>query len=125
MNKTLSASLSLGEVAAGLLLLAVPALAARALFGAPVAGAGVLMTRFAGIALLGLGVACWPGETTRQAAYGWLTYGLLTMVYLIIVGVGSDVGILLWPAVVLHFAMSLLLVWTLSKPKRLSAKQVN
>ena len=40
------------------------------------------MSRLAGIALIGLGVACWPGTDTRQASYGMVTYSVLAMLYL-------------------------------------------
>ncbi len=59
--KTLLALAAVGEAATGLVLLAYPPIAVRLLFGAEIAGAGVVMSRFAGISLIALGLACWPG----------------------------------------------------------------
>ena len=89
---------SLGEAATGVIVLAYPPIAARALFAAEISGVGVIMSRLAGIALIGLGVACWPGSPAVQQLYGMLTYSVLAMLYLIFVGVGGKaVGPLLWP----------------------------
>ena len=52
-----------------------------------------------GIALIALGVACWPGPPL----VGMLTYSAAVTLYLAYVGfAGGLTGILLWPAVVLH-----------------------
>jgi hypothetical protein len=69
------------------------------------------LNRYA-IALLALGVACWPGrEAGSGSARGLLTYSLLVTLYLVYLGViGHLAGILLWPAVVVHAAWMLLLV---------------
>jgi len=40
----------------------------RVLFAADVTGAGILMSRIAGIGLLGFGVACLPSDTPGQPA---------------------------------------------------------
>ena len=39
-----------------------------------------------------------------------LTYSVLVMLYLITVGIGGVVGVLLWPAVVVHVLLSALLI---------------
>ena len=65
-----------------LLLLAWPPIVVRLLFGAEIGGVGVIMSRLAGIALIGLGVACWPGNSAVQQLYGMLTYSALAMLYL-------------------------------------------
>ena len=60
-----------------------------------------------GIALIALGVACWPGRT---ALCGMLTYSVLATLYLGYLGIrGEWVGPLLWPAVVLHAVLTILL----------------
>ena len=51
---------AVGEALTGLVLLAYPPIVIKLLFGADIAGIGVLTSRFAGVALIGLGVACWP-----------------------------------------------------------------
>jgi len=68
------------------------------------------MSRLAGICLIGLGVACWPSGDTLRAFYGMVTYSTLAMLYLIYIGVhGEAVGPLLWPAVVAHAVLNVLL----------------
>ncbi len=56
----------MAEAGTGVLLLAWPPIVVRLLFGAEISGAGVIMSRFAGIALIGFGVACWPGNSAFQ-----------------------------------------------------------
>lgn len=110
MKKTILALAAIAEAGTGVILLADPPIVVRLLFAAEIDGAGVLMSRLAGIALLGLGVACWPGHSTSQPLGGMLTYSALAMLYLIFVGVrGRAVGLLLWPGVVLHAILIVLL----------------
>jgi hypothetical protein len=109
-NKVLALAAA-AEAGTGLLLLAWPAVVVRLLFAAEISGAGVIMSRLAGIALIGLGVACWPGNSAVQQLYGMLTYSTLAMLYLVYIGVrGEAVGLLLWPAVVVHAIIVVLLV---------------
>lgn len=92
-----------GEALTGALLLATPALVTRLLLGTEVAGVGVAAARVLGIALIALAVACWPGP----AAKGMLTYGALVTAYLAYLGIrGEWAGPVLWPAVVLHAALT-------------------
>ena len=108
MKKLLTLA-AIGETATGLALLIVPSLVVWLLFGAEIVGVGVVMSRLAGIALIGLGVACWPGPPL----IGMLTYSVLAMLYLTYIGLGGEwVGPLLWPAVVLHAVLTLLLART-------------
>jgi hypothetical protein len=95
------------EVATGLALIIVPSLVGRLLLGAELAGVSIPVARVLGIALLALGMCCWPGSTSLC---GMLTYGALVTVYLAYLGlVGGFTGILLWPAVVLHAILTILL----------------
>ena len=106
-----------GEGLTGLALLIVPTLVGRLLLGAELTGVGVPAARVAGIALIGLSVACLPG----LAVIGMLTYSALVTLYLAYLGVtGEWVGPLLWPAVVLHAVLTLLLArgWFLSQQGR-------
>jgi hypothetical protein len=57
MKKNVLALSAAAEAGTGLLLLAWPSLVVHLLFGAEISGAGVIMSRIAGIALIGLGVA--------------------------------------------------------------------
>jgi len=100
---------------------ALPQAAVRLLFAADVTEAGVLISRVAGISLIGLGVACWPGNETLWAFCGMLTYTVLVMIYLLAVGLGGHAGILLWPAVVAHAILATLLLRARIKEERTSA----
>jgi len=95
------------EGATGLAVLLAPGLVAQLLFATGVAGAGVAYGRLLGVALLALVIACWPrGDATPPAALlAVLVYNLLAALYLLWVGM----GILLWPAVVEHALVTLLL----------------
>jgi hypothetical protein len=108
-NKVLALAAA-GEAGTGLLLLAWPPIVVRLLFGAEISGVGVVVSRFGGICLFGLGVACWPGNSALQPLNGMLTYSTLAMLYLTYIGVcGEMVGLLLWPAVLLHAILVVLL----------------
>jgi hypothetical protein len=105
MKKLLTLA-AVAEAATGLALLVVPALVGRLLLGTELAGVSIPVARVAGIALIALGIACLPG----LALLGMLTYGTLVMAYLAYVGIGGEwVGPLLWPAVVVHAVLTLLL----------------
>jgi hypothetical protein len=108
---------ALGEALTGLALLAYPPIVVRVLFGSEISGAGMVMSRIAGLGLIGLGVACWPSRTGLQSLYGMLTYSVLVMLYLLRIGIrGAPLGPLLWPAVVVHAALSVLLLWICLRP---------
>lgn len=110
MKKLVLTLAALGEAGTGVILAIYPPIVVRLLFGAEIAGAGVNMSRIAGMALIGLGAACWPGNGTRRALYGMVTYSVLAMLFLINVGVrGEGVGPLLWPGVVAHALLIVLL----------------
>ena len=97
---------AVGEAATGAALLIVPSLVGRLLLGEELSGVAVPVARVAGIALIGLGVACWPG-TPRV---GMLIYSAAVALYLAYLGfAGGLTGILLWPAVVLHAILTALL----------------
>lgn len=109
--KILLAIAAASEAALGLALLLYPPVVIQLLLGAEIIGVGKIVSRFAGIALIGLGVACWPNGATRQPLYGMLTYSTLATMLLIYVGVrGPRVGVFLWPAVVIHVILVILLL---------------
>ncbi len=102
------------EAVTGLALIVAPSLTGRLLLGAEVTGVAIPVARVLGVALIALGVACWPGP----AMLGMLTYGAAVTLYLSYLGIrGEWVGPLLWPAVVLHVVLTLLLAWAWCKPK--------
>jgi hypothetical protein len=95
-----------GEAGTGLALLIIPSLVGRLLLGEELTGIAIPVARVAGIALIALGVACWPGTPL----VGMLTYSVAVTLYLAYVGfTGGFTGILLWPAVVLHVVLTALL----------------
>ena len=94
---------AIAEALTGLAVMVDPVFVVELLFGAELAGAGILVGRFAGVALIGLGIACWPSGSARQPHYGMLVYGALVTLYLLFLGVaGGGGGVLLWPAVAAH-----------------------
>ncbi len=98
---------SLAEAATGLALMVVPSLVGRLLLGAELIGVSIPLARVTGIALIALGIACWPGRT---ALCGMLTYSALATAFLAYLGIrGHWVGPLLWSAVVFHAVMAMLL----------------
>lgn len=90
------------EIATGLALLLAPALVAQWLLGESPTGIALVVGRVAGIALIGLGVASWPGP----ALLGMLVYSTGVMAYLAYLGFAGPAGMLLWPAVILHIVLS-------------------
>ena len=97
---------AVAEAATGVALLIVPSLVGQLLLGAQLTDIGVTVARVAGIALIALGIACWPGPPML----GMLTYSAAVTLYLAYIGLwGASSGTLLWPAVVLHAILTALL----------------
>jgi hypothetical protein len=102
------------ELGAGMALLLLPSLTAVLLIGSPLESSATLtVARIAGAALLTLGVACWLArdDTLSGAARGLVTamivYNFGVAIILGALGLGPQpVGIALWPAVLLHAAMT-------------------
>jgi Ca2+/Na+ antiporter len=108
---------SVVEIGTGLALMIDPAIVVTLLLGMELSGVGTLLGRCFGIALLALGVACWPkgqsAESGSPAFRGMLIYNVLIALYLAYLGlVGHLGGLLLWPGAALHAVVALLLVWT-------------
>jgi hypothetical protein len=114
--KNLLTVTALIEAGAGLALLICPSLIILLLFASPLDIPALLtLGRVTGSALLALGVACWLGRYNIESSaakglvFAMLLYNLGVAVILAAAGIVSQpVGILLWPAVVLHSAMA---VW--------------
>jgi hypothetical protein len=106
MKKVLTLAAVL-EVATGMALLIVPSLVGRLLFGEELTGIVIPVARVLGVALIALGVGCLPGST---ALCGMLTYSGLVTLYLLYLAIrGEWVGPLLWPVVVIHGILTVLL----------------
>jgi hypothetical protein len=116
--KKLLTFVGVAEAATGVALIVVPSLVGRLLLDAELTGVSIPLARVTGIALIALGVSCWPGST---ALCGMLTYGALVTLYLLYLGIhGEWVGPLLWPAAVVHALLSFLLAraWFKSREGR-------
>src|SRR5512139_685930 len=97
---------AVAEVTTGLALLVVPVLVGRLLLGSELSGVSIPVARVAGIALIALGVTCWPGTPLA----GMLTYSAAVTLYLAYIGIRAEwAGPLLWPAVVVHAVLTGLL----------------
>jgi len=104
--KRVLALAAVSEAATGVALLLAPSLVGQLLLGVELNGAAAIVARVAGIALIALGLACWPGPPLR----GMLFYSVAVTPYLAYVGfTDSATGRLLWPAVVLHVVFAVLL----------------
>jgi hypothetical protein len=109
---------AVGEAATGVALLVVPSLVGKLLFGIEATSIAMTVARVAGIALIALGVACWPGTPL----VGMLTYSASVTLYLAYIGFSDGpTGMLLWPAVVLHVILTALLIWASTSNKEARA----
>lgn len=111
------------EVGTGLVLMVDPVIVGTLLLGVDVSGVGILLGRCFGIALLSLGLACWPGQAVAGrftlASRAMLTYNVLIALYLSYLGTAEQLGgVLLWPGVILHAAVALLLARAWCKARR-------
>lgn len=107
---------AIAEIGTSLALMIAPAIVAALLLGAEIDGTGARLGRCFGIALLALGVACWPSGARAQrgspAVLAMLLYNALIAAYLAYLGAARHLeGLLLWPAVALHAAVTLWLAW--------------
>ena len=106
MMKRVLVIAAVSEAATGAALLIVPSLVGKLLFGVALTGLAVTVARVTGIALIALGVACWPGTPL----VGMLIYSAGVTLYLAYLGFAVGLGgILLWPAVILHGILTILL----------------
>ena len=114
MNSLFVTATAVIEAGAGFALLIVPSDAAKLLLGAPLETPVTLtVARIGGMALLTLGAAFWlaRGDSQSRASKGLIAamvlYNLGAAFILGAFGIGSQrVGVVLWPAVVLHTAMT-------------------
>jgi hypothetical protein len=107
MKKVLAVA-AVAEAATGLALIVVPSLVGQLLLGSELIGVSIPIARVAGIALIALSVACLPNSTSLN---GMLAYSALVTFYLFYLGIrGEWIGPLLWPAVVVHAILTILLV---------------
>jgi hypothetical protein len=97
---------AVAEVATGSALLVAPSLVGQLLLGDQLAGVATPVARVAGVALIALGISCWPATPLL----GMFAYSSLITLYLAYIGFAEEfLGVLLWPAVVLHAILSIFL----------------
>jgi hypothetical protein len=114
------------EAGAGVALLSFPSDATKLLLGLPLDAPDALtVARIGGVALLTLAAAFWlgRGDAQSRASKGLIAamvlYNLGAAVILAAAGVGSRrVGVALWPAVLLHAAMTAWCIATVRNLKR-------
>ena len=119
---------SVAEIGTGLVLIVSPALVVTLLLGTDLSGVGIALGMCFGITLFALGLACWPrganAEMGSPAFWGMLVYNALIAILLVdLFAVGHLAGVLLWPSVMLHAAVALLLGWTWIKERPAKAAQ--
>jgi hypothetical protein len=107
------AASAIAEAVTGMVLAVDPALVTALLFGVDTSRHWTPLGRVAGVALLALGLACWPrtevaGERTPPAR-AMLVYNPLIASYFVYLAAVGVAGILLWPAVAEHGIVTLLL----------------
>jgi hypothetical protein len=110
---------AVAETLTGLGLVVYPLFVVRLLFGAEITGAAIAVSRIAGVSLIALGQACWPGRVRSPGLFGMLIYSSLVALYFIGLGVaGECVGKLLWPAAAVHVVLTIFLAREWVKERR-------
>ena len=115
MLKKILAFAAIVEIGTGLALMIDPRIVVSMLVGPNTPAEEIPMGRLPGIAILALGLACWPSGASAEggspAFRGMLVYNALIALFLVyLFKVGHLGGVLLWPAVVLHAAVALVLI---------------
>jgi hypothetical protein len=106
------------ETTTGLSAIVIPSIVIQLLFATDVNGITIIISRLAGICLISLGIACWPGEYFSQALRAMFIYNILVAIFFVYIGLSSTlVGILLWPAAILHLGIDILLIRGLLRSK--------
>ena len=94
------------EIVVGAIFITVPNIPCALLFGANADKIGTPLGRFAGIALVALGIACLPSRdagSRRNVVLGLFAFNGGVTILFAYVGVASALHrFLLWPAVILH-----------------------
>lgn len=123
MNRLLAFAAA-AEALTGAALMTAPSIVGRLLLGAELSGVAAAVARVAGIALIALGVACWPGGATGSGFCGMLAYSLFATLYLAYLGLGGEwVGSLLWPAAAVHGILTFLLARAWLKGQQANGKK--
>ena len=106
--KKILALAGLAEAVTGMALIIAPSLTGRLLLGTELAGVAVPVANVLGIALLALGIGCITGSLWL----GMCIYMAVITLFLAYLGAATSwAGMLLWPAVAAHAALTVLLTW--------------
>ena len=127
-QRNLFIATALLEIGSGLVTLFLPSVAIWLLFGVNTTSPELLATgRLYGAALLAIGVACWcirdekASRSLRAVLCGMLTYNVGACSVLPLVAMLEGIsGALLWPATLLHAALTVWCVSVIREIKRAS-----
>lgn len=105
MSKALNIAAA-AEALTGAALLIVPSLVGQLLLGQELTGAALPVARVTGMALIALGLACSPAGPP----FAMFVYSAAVTLYLGYLGIaGGFSGLMLWPATVVHAALTVAL----------------
>lgn len=114
------------EAATGLGLLVAPSMVTKLVLGGEIADVAITIGNIAGVALISLAIAGWPraGATNRAPYAGMFFYNLLVALLLGETAVaGMTGGILLWPIVMAHLGLAVLIPLASIGRRRVAADQ--
>src|SRR3974390_2803114 len=94
---------AVGEAGTGLAMLIIPSLFGQLLLGEELTGVAIPVARVAGIALIALGITCWPGTPL----VGMLTYGTFVALYLTYLGFAGGLAGAECPGAICRHVMDL------------------
>jgi hypothetical protein len=125
MNRLLFVA-AVAEALTGVALLSAPSIVGRLLGAAEFSGVAVPVARLCGIALVALGLACYPGQAVGKGLSAMLIYSLLVTLYLSYLGFRREwVGRLLWPVATFHAALTFFLASAWLKDRQAKGVKVH
>ena len=99
------------ELVSGAGLVVAPVLVIQLLFGSSVGATAHYISQLYGMALIGLGVTCWGKNCNNQTKIGLMLYNCLAALLLLSFAIrGIAMGIMVWPAALLHLGLGALMV---------------
>jgi hypothetical protein len=94
------------EIVVGVIFVTAPNVPCHLLFAVTPEGVAILLARFAGVALVALGIACLLPKATglgRSAVLALLVFNVGATIFFVWVAFASTFrGIMLWPGIILH-----------------------
>jgi hypothetical protein len=119
LQRSVVAAAAWFEMGVGAIFLSAPSAPSQLLFAAQTDGATMPLARFAGVGLLGLGIACLPSKDgpRRSAVLALLVFNLGVAILFAWLGTATTLrGVLLWPAMILHAVIATTLLLTGRSP---------